>query len=81
VAIAAEVRAEGPARADGAVTTVIRAATARAELATTTTSFPDFGLEKMVEDNVSLNLGTQGHARLPPMAPVLRKKQGSGVRI
>jgi hypothetical protein len=81
VAVTAEDRADGPARADGAAITVIRAATARAEPAITATSFPDFGLEEMVEDNVSLNLGMPRHARLPPMAPALQTQQDSGVRM
>ena len=79
MAVVAEDRAEGaeaPARADGAAITAIRAATARAEPAITATSFPDFGLEEMVEDNVSLNLGTPGRARLPPMAPALQNAAG-----
>jgi hypothetical protein len=83
-AVTAEGRAEGaegPARADGAATMAIKAATARAEPAITATSFPDFGLEEMVEDNVSLNLGTPRHARLPPMAPALQTQQDSGVRM
>src|SRR5580698_7295920 len=74
-AVTAE-EAEAPARADGAATTAMRAATARAEPAITATSFPDFGLEEMVEDNVSLNLGTPRRARLPPMAPALQNAAG-----
>ena len=79
MAVVAEDRAEGaeaPARADGAAITAIRAATARAEPAITATSFPDFGLEEMVEDNVSLSLGTPERARLPPMAPALQNAAG-----
>jgi hypothetical protein len=47
--------AEDPARADGVAITAIKPATARAEPAITATSFPDFGMEEMVEDNVSLS--------------------------